>query len=352
MSNQVLADPLTLPSLTIFGIYLGSCLTLSVYLILKLYYAHSAGFVALNAQSKSVLSRQGIFAALAASSLAVTWWHMISFFSFSYSQWQQGQTKVQESSTTLVHTISNFSIWLEQTQLFREAWEAAMVSNARYFWSQPIFFIAAIWSVMLSREKISKSGVYMVLGQAVAISFAMNLSFVAMLQNEDIGGATTQATASARAPSSTAVNEADADEGVSKKPLASEVPSASKESSLAFMLFLVPVYICVTLFQQSTGTKWFMPLLAVPHIMLLLLPIVRRSSNSLQTLRIKDIKFTWIVIMGASLLLQSRVTYKALHETTWSGIFSAFGEHPAVSSVGSDTLMSAFSLAVWAWCQA
>jgi hypothetical protein len=165
-----------------------------------------------------------------------------------------------------------------------------MVSNARHFWSQPVFFIASIWSVVLARGNVSRSGLYMGLGQAVAILFAMNLSFIAMLQEAGEDVAISKATDTALAPSSKAIKEAESQRGVTTKPRLSYKPPASRESLLTPMLFLILLYICITLFQQSAGTKWFMPRLAVPHIMLLLLPMVQRSSKSDQTLRSKDKK--------------------------------------------------------------
>jgi hypothetical protein len=275
---------------------------------------------------------------------------MVIFFTKSYDNWQQARPKESKSTTALVETINNLSMWLNQSQLFREAWEAAMISNARYFWSQPIFFITSIWSVLLARTNVRQAGLYMLLGQGVAISFAMNLSFVAMLQQkEDAEICSTPD--SINAPCSKATKDESSRDTLCGEDAEIPISLASQHSLHIYMLFLVPTYICIALLQHFASTTWFIPLLGIPHILLLLLPMVLRSSSSQRSLSVEATKMLWAVMATASLVLQSCVINKALKETTRSGILSAIGEHPAVSSVGWDVLMSASSLTLWLGCQ-
>jgi hypothetical protein len=90
-SHQALADPSALRSLVIFGTYLVSCFTLSAYLVLVLYRGPVVASTPTTARLQSALNREGLFSALAASSLALTWWHMINSFTSSFNRWRQRQ---------------------------------------------------------------------------------------------------------------------------------------------------------------------------------------------------------------------------------------------------------------------
>lgn len=96
--------------------------------------------------------------ASAAVCLGITWYHMLSFFSLSYRVWAvQHGIKLLAAPQSLAELISwmqaiHLGQWLKDVKLFREAWEVAMETPARLFWSQPIFFITAAWSFYVGRQ--------------------------------------------------------------------------------------------------------------------------------------------------------------------------------------------------------
>ncbi|TKA57315.1 hypothetical protein B0A49_13338, partial [Cryomyces minteri] len=119
-----------------------------------------------------------LFAALAIISLATTWHYMLRFFSASYHSWASTNDVLPGDNMEL-------GLWLNDTSLFKEAWGTAVATPARFWWTQQIFFFTAGWSVVMGyeghRRKIPHLWAFMLLGQVVAVSFASNLFFLAVL---------------------------------------------------------------------------------------------------------------------------------------------------------------------------
>ncbi|PHH82717.1 hypothetical protein CDD82_5072 [Ophiocordyceps australis] len=122
-----------------------------------------------------------LFSLLAALSLASTWYYMFSFFHSSYLDWKTAQ-HLQPDAPLLLGD------WLRDSALFKEAWAATLQTPERAWWAQQIFGFCASWSLTLAvqgtKKGISRLWVFVLLGQIVAISFAMNLSFLAMLSHD------------------------------------------------------------------------------------------------------------------------------------------------------------------------
>jgi hypothetical protein len=98
------------------------------------------------ASSKSTVRRRNaiiVFSALAALSLATTWYHMFRFFQWSYQQWESAQLEKLDGELHLGE-------WLRDTTLFKQAWVSTLEQPPRAWWSLQIFAFCANWSVMLA----------------------------------------------------------------------------------------------------------------------------------------------------------------------------------------------------------
>lgn len=102
-----------------------------------------------------------IFASLAVICLGITWFYMLSFFTFSYQEWAHkedvalpmglwGPSGVFDGGKDKIGL--HLGLWLRDTKLFREAWETVIDGSIRFWWSQQIFLITMAWSVHLGIE--------------------------------------------------------------------------------------------------------------------------------------------------------------------------------------------------------
>ncbi|KAG7060008.1 Alpha-mannosyltransferase alg11p [Colletotrichum scovillei] len=111
-------------------------------------------------QRRASLSRNGavaapahrralvVFSALAALSLATTWYHMFRFFEWSYGQWATTQAPAGLDSTEL-----RLGEWLHDTSLFKQAWASTLETGPRAWWSLQIFGFCANWSAILAAQE-------------------------------------------------------------------------------------------------------------------------------------------------------------------------------------------------------
>lgn len=88
-----------------------------------------------------------VFSALAALSLATTWYHMFCFFQWSYREWEIAAGLVPDVRDGL-----RLGDWLRDTTLFKQAWVSTLETPLRAWWSTQIFGFCAIWSVMLAAQ--------------------------------------------------------------------------------------------------------------------------------------------------------------------------------------------------------
>lgn len=135
----------------VFGTYLSTCLGLTMLICSNLNWAYDIRkrlkpkdrfpppFI------KSLFKTYVLFAGVC---LALTWYYMLSFFALSYKVWALHHA----ASTFNLHTAA---AWLKDVQLFRDAWEVALETPGRLVWSQPIFFVTALWSIYVCRSGIA-----------------------------------------------------------------------------------------------------------------------------------------------------------------------------------------------------
>jgi hypothetical protein len=95
-----------------------------------------------------------LFSALAALSLATTWYYMFAFLGRSYRKWaaDHGIPRAHDSLGHLgLSYIRELEVgrWLKDSALFKEAWESAISSPQRFWWTQQIFLFTAAWSYFL-----------------------------------------------------------------------------------------------------------------------------------------------------------------------------------------------------------
>ena len=179
----------------------------------------------------------------------------------------------------------------------------------------------------------------MLLGQIVAISFAMNLSFLAMLLwNPEPGD---------------------------KRSVQYEQGEGYPAHTLDIFFTTYTLYIAnlgivfasIFYIPSFVGTSSFLPLLAVPHI-LLFLPVMipqywRHVGLTLagRSRAASGVIYLYRLTVGPSMILFVRATYLALKNQQPGGALAIFNElrsHPAVSSVGWDVILCFLSAAFWA----
>lgn len=182
----------------------------------------------------------------------------------------------------------------------------------------------------------------MLLGQIVAISFATNLYFLTLLL---------------AAPQQQRLTPMSSREA---KPKATNGVVVSKLSrwlgpwlidGLSVIMTSAAAE-CLSKEKYWNGAPGFMPLLLLPHIVLLILPILRAVLPA-KMFRLGDVKtvdkiykFLWILNLHFVGRL-TWITYKAYAAGNLRNICETLLEHPAVSSVGFDVIFCWISWLCW-----
>lgn len=117
---------------------------------------------------------------LAILSLTATWERMFRYFAWSFRNYHKS-SDINLCSETIMQ-------WLSSTSLFKEAWQLVVSSPEARLITQRICFATIFWTVFLHRNRnaVRHTYAYMLLGQTVAISFAMNLYFLAILNSKSV----------------------------------------------------------------------------------------------------------------------------------------------------------------------
>lgn len=89
-----------------------------------------------------------LFAVLATMSLISTWYYMFAFFAHTYNGWETASLLPGEQRAEL-SLVTKLELWLQNTELFREAWETVIETPARFWWSGQIFLWTTGWSVFV-----------------------------------------------------------------------------------------------------------------------------------------------------------------------------------------------------------
>ena len=179
----------------------------------------------------------------------------------------------------------------------------------------------------------------MLLGQIVAISFAMNLSFLAMLLWDPEAGGKMRV-------------QNEQGEGYPARTLYIFFSTYN-----LYIASLGAVFASIFYIRSFVGTSSFLPLLVVLHV-LLFLPVIipqhwRQTDLTLdgQPQTTNGVMTLYRLTVGSSIILFVRATYLALRDQESGGALAIFNElrsHPAVSSVGWDVNLCFLSAAVWA----
>ncbi|KAF2628797.1 hypothetical protein BU25DRAFT_390707 [Macroventuria anomochaeta] len=329
----------------IFMTYLLTCLGVAVFIITKLFEKTERLYT--SAPSRLPQKRHVvIFATLATCSLFSTWGFMFQYFQWSYNNWL-----TVRSQHDLDPTVKHWGLWLKETSLFREAWESVIVGHNRYWWSHQIFYWACALGLHLEwkgvRRGITYTWAFMLLGQIVAISFATNLYFLTLLLS----------------PPQQQPITPNPKEFTNPKESRSEAPELAPVSKprkwlgpwLIDGLSVTNTYAaanCLSRENYWNGSPGFMPLLLVPHVVLLILPMARAilpakffPIGDPKTVN-KIYKFLWtsnFTFVGQLVW----TTYKAYLAGNLGGIRDALLEHPAVGSVGFDVIFCWISWICW-----
>ena len=148
-------------ALVIFGAYLSTCTLLSALIIQDLFSQYSTRYAREKYMVYSSSLSPGtalIFGFCAVFCLGITWYYMFSFFSLSYKAWAFRNGIEIPSTPGSIRDLRSWiddvrlGAWLKDVQLFRDAWEMAMETHGRLFWSQSIFFITTAWSFFVGDQ--------------------------------------------------------------------------------------------------------------------------------------------------------------------------------------------------------
>ncbi|KAL2754104.1 hypothetical protein ACRALDRAFT_1069989 [Sodiomyces alcalophilus JCM 7366] len=278
-----------------------------------------------------------LFTLLAAFSLATTWYHMFRYFRWSYLDW--AEVHLLPLGDLDPSAGPYFGAWLRDTSLFRQAWASTLETPPRAWWSLQIFGFCAHWSVLLAlqarKRRIPRAWAFMLLGQVVAISFASNLFFLAVLLHDV-----------ADSPSDQDARKGEDDSRERKGEVLKTAPPSTA-------VFWYPTIFGFTVgwaleIPNQFGRPYFMLMLLVPHLVAfapLLLDAVLRANVPARLLNPPS-RYVRAGFMTALVVV---ATSRVMGEGgDWELIKSTLYEHPAVSSVGWDVICCWVSFAAWA----
>ncbi|KAF2431146.1 hypothetical protein EJ08DRAFT_611411 [Tothia fuscella] len=254
-----------------------------------------------------------LFTTLAICSLATTWFYMFSFFVWSYRDWYQNQ----DVKFIRVDEGVQLGKWLSVTGLFKQAWWEACKTPERFWWTQQIFGWGGLGSLIVGwegkRRGIPHLWAFILLGQIVAISFASNLFFLAVLAFPVL-------------------------------PRSSSSRS-EESSSIATPVAVAANFICVYLLPRTIGTPYFLSLLCIPHL-LLFVPLYFPPSKAMYDNLLRfTIPFCVVLLFGTSAL--NVLAPSSSHREGLMAMGTTLFEHPAVSSVGWDVIFCWASFELW-----
>ncbi|GJC96785.1 alpha-mannosyltransferase alg11p [Colletotrichum higginsianum] len=271
-----------------------------------------------------------VFGLLAAVSLATTWYHMFRFFEWSYLEWDSRQFWAAVVGGAKPPGL-RLGEWLRDTTLFRQAWVSTLETGPRAWWSLQIFGFCANWSVLLAaqaqKKRIPHPWVFVLLGQVVAISFAANMSFLAILCSSSSSSSSSKPTTPTTAPKD-------------QKKRNDETASSSVSWHT---VVLVVTLLWATLIPSAIDHPRFMSLLLGPHLLAFAPLLLNRV---LPPRLLGEPGWYW---KAASMAWVLAVATKGVAgEGEGLGVvLTTLYEHPAVSSVGWDVICCWVSSGAW-----
>ncbi|KAF1950960.1 hypothetical protein CC80DRAFT_455058, partial [Byssothecium circinans] len=310
----------------IFFSYLGLTVSLTAFIIQRILKSYSI----LSRSTAELPSRKHVklFSALAVWSVLTVWYYEIQYFKVSYQAWMMWR-----SYFDLTPDQMHWGLWLKETSLFKEAWETAVVGNARYWWTNQIFFFACGLFLSLEqkgiRRGIKHSWAFMLLGQVCSVSFATNLYLINLLTSPP----------PPPPPSSVGIYR--------RKWLG---PWLFSLLTIGFVL--APAYLLADEHYWFHQTD-FLPMILTPHIALLVLPIARALlpakffTDSSVEFAGTVYRYLWSATIIGGVLLIVRMTAISYNFSGFRGIWDALLENPAVSSVAFDVIFCWVTWAAW-----
>ncbi|KAF2642592.1 hypothetical protein P280DRAFT_269030 [Massarina eburnea CBS 473.64] len=326
----------------IFFSYLGLAVSLTTLIVLRIFKSYS---ILLNSTTAQIPSKKHVrmFVALAIWSVLMVWYYEMRYFSVSYKSWMMWR-----SYYDLTPDQMHWGLWLKETSLFKEAWETAVVGNARYWWTNQIFFFACGLGLSLEqrgkmplenvalrlttlgiRRGIKHTWAFMLLGQVCSVSFATNLYLIALLVSPP----------PPPSPSSVGIYR--------RKWLGPWL------MSLLMIIFTEgPAYLLADEHYWFHQTD-FLPMIVTPHVALLVLPIARALLPGKfftdSSVEFAGTVYTYLwsaTIFGGGLLI-GRMTALSYAFSGFRGIWDALLENPAVSSIAFDVIFCWVTWAAW-----
>ncbi|KAF4629886.1 hypothetical protein G7Y89_g8256 [Cudoniella acicularis] len=267
--------------------------------------------------------------------------------------------------------------WLNDTPLYQDVLEIVFEKARHAWWGQQINLGFVSWSTYLAiesrRRKISNSWVFLALSQLVNLSYAQNLFFVAVLLTpvplpENVKDITRES----MPVTSTRLME---------KIIPTKPDGFLPHPAIYIILFLEN-YFAIFLVPYAANTPSFMTVVLLSRVLplsYLVLPYVIPTSWGTVPVHPHDSHKTYntlfCTISAFSALLYVKSTFNALDYNSQESytyrhsllhpfenkhlsaknrfaiplthLFTAITEHPAVSAVGLDVLISGLSLGIW-----
>jgi len=261
--------------------------------------------------------------------------------------------------------------WLSDTPFYRDAHEIVAEKARYFFWGQQNNLGVTAWSVFLAiegrRRNISNLWAFMGLAQLVNLSYAQNSFFLALLLTP--------------VPLAEGVVDARFQPYIEKVIL--RKPNNWAPHPALYISILVSTYGSIFLLPFAANTSSFTTVTLIssflPYAPLLLPYIVPQSWGAIHTHPHEThVSYTTIfrTISTISTLLHLKASglalffntpeshyyrhsllhpFEKVHNsksarafTALEKVFGAIGEHPSVSAVGTDVILSGLSLGVWA----
>ncbi|KAG8998794.1 hypothetical protein FRB94_006642 [Tulasnella sp. JGI-2019a] len=264
-----------------------------------------------------------VFGVLTVAALLHTWFYMFRFMAWSFRDYEARKHSITGviTDSPANWVLDRMADWVYETALFEQAWEIVCRGRVNWWWSEQLcIFTAGAWTLFLFTESRSRqvrhAWAFMLLGQIVAISVAVNLFFL----------------------------------HISMLPSSSTSPTTrAKDRS-------IPLFVCgcvllslgtVAISPWVMGTELYLPNLLVMHG-LLIIPFLPLSLNRLPSRMGPAEMFTIVMTVSGALRLVTTARMVAA-----SGglppVWRFLQEHPAKSSIGWDIVWTTISMLAWRW---
>lgn len=298
--------------------YLGATI-FWLYIILALVFTSITARTLLSlSASKRPKKRQNsgqvfLFSALAVLSFATLSRNMLEVLIQSFNQWSIGLQPLPSNELPL-----RIWQWSTRSTLFRDFGEAIVSDSARFIWVQSALLATLSMFFYMGTEgrhrEVPRLWAFFCLGQILPISFAQNLFYIALI-----------------------LSPAKADQIHFNK-------SAAVGSAGFYCL-------CLACAQLVAGTDRLVPLILAARAALmtpLFLKAGHIGAGEKPTIDRATSEEGQRVILKAALIMSGMKAYQAVQEGWDVGmLFLALRDHPAVTALGYDFLLSAVSFAIW-----